>query len=400
MTLPLNVPRARRLLAEEGVDALLATSQENVYYLSGVTSENFSILPRQTRFHVLAAADALEAPRLVAGLGEAANIWDAGAGGFPVYLVGTFYRYVSATVELNELERYVLDQLAPGRPYPSFEEATAQAIRDAGLESATVGIDERGLTQDLVERLRELVPSVRIVPAWQLFRRIRAVKSPWEQDRLRRAVAAAEQGIGAAMGVARVGVTEREMIEAYEHAILAAGARPSFAQIALGRRGGSGYVMRREAALAAGDIIRFDVGCNVDGYQSDIARNFVLEEPPARTRRIHEAMLAGEEAARVALRPGARAGDVFDAAIGAIRSAGVPDFNRHHVGHAIGLEVYDLPTLAPGVDTPIEAGMVFCLETPYYELGFGGLQPEDAVVVGEEESTYLNSLPHELTVWR
>ena len=399
MTIPLNLPRARRTLDGEGLDAVIGTSPENVFYLSGVFSENFAILPRQTRFFVLAARDALEEPCLVASLGEAANIWDSGAGSLPVYFFGTFFRYVSPEVELDELERYVLDQLQPGHSYASPEAAMAQAIRDGGLETARIGIDERGLTLDLVERLGELLPRVQLVPAWHILRRIRAVKTTWEQQRLRAAVSAAEQGIRAAMGVARVGVSEAEMIEAYEHAVLTGGARPTFAQIALGRRGGSGYVMRREARLRAGEIIRFDVGCSVDGYQSDIARNFVLEEPPARTRRIHEAMLAGEDAARAALRPGVRASEVFRAAIHAIRAAGLPDFNRHHVGHAIGLEVYDLPTLAPADDTVVESGMVFCVETPYYELGLGGLQPEDAVLVGDDETTYLTSLPHPLTVW-
>ncbi|MCA1648671.1 MAG: aminopeptidase P family protein, partial [Chloroflexi bacterium] len=64
----------------------------------------------------------------------------------------------------------------------------------------------------------------------------------------------------------------------------------------------------------------------------------------------------------------------------AVRDNGIPQFARTHVGHGIGLEVYDIPLLAPTDSTPIEDGMVVQIETPYYELGWAGIQPEDTVV--------------------
>ena len=117
---------------------------------------------------------------------------------------------------------------------------------------------------------------------------------------------------------------------------------PTFTQIAFGRRGGHGNVMKRDYRLASGDLIRLDVGCMVEGYNSDIARNFALEEPSPRIRAYYAAVLHGEEVAARELRPGAIASDVFHATIKAIREAGIPHFNRHHVGHGIGLEVYDI----------------------------------------------------------
>jgi Xaa-Pro aminopeptidase len=171
------------------------------------------------------------------------------------------------------------------------------------------------------------------------------------------------------------------------------------AQIAFGRRGGHGNVMKRTARLGMDTLIRFDVGCMVEGYTSDIARNFTPQEPSARTRALYDAVLHGEDVAVAALRPGATAAQVFEAGVQAIRASGIPEYNRHHIGHAVGLEVYDAPTLMPDNDTPIEAGMVFEVETPYYELGFGGLQPEDTVVVTENGGEYLTSISRGLEVW-
>jgi Xaa-Pro aminopeptidase len=109
-------------------------------------------------------------------------------------------------------------------------------------------------------------------------------------------------------------------------------------------------------------------------------------------------MLAGQDAAIACLRPGVIAADAFAAATAAIRDAGLADYHRHHVGHGIGLEVYDIPLLAPRDETPLEEGMVLCVETPYYELGYGGLQPEDAVVVTAGGGRMLGQLPREIGV--
>jgi Xaa-Pro aminopeptidase len=76
--------------------------------------------------------------------------------------------------------------------------------------------------------------------------------------------------------------------------------------------------------------------------------------------------------------------DVVSAGIAAVREAGVSDYDRHHVGHGLGLDVYDFPVLTSAEEAPIEAGMVVSVELPYYELGYGGLQPEDPVVVTDD----------------
>lgn len=396
---PLNVPRAASILGEAGVDGLLAASLENVYYLSGLWSENFPILPKQTQVFAVVSRDDLATPRLVAGLGEAANIHSFLGPSVRPYLYGTFYRFVSPSVELNESEQFVKEHVLDAPPYATVVEAAAAAIAEAGLERSRLAYDERGVFPETLAQLQQQLPDTTFVPGWNLFRRIRAVKTPEEQRLLTTAVRIAEGAIQAAMRSVRVGTTEKEMTAEYEVAVIEAGGRLNFAQIAFGRRGGTGYVMSRDAELRADDIIRFDVGADHLGYHSDIARNFSLTPPGRRTRDIHAAMVTAQQAAADAMRPGVRASDVFQIGIHAARSAGVHDYERHHIGHGLGLEVYDIPVLAPGDDTMLEAGMVISVETPYYELGFGGLQPEDAFLVTDAGGVWLNSLSRDFEVW-
>ena len=396
----LNQPRARQIMDGEGLDGLLGASFENVYYLSNLWSENFFVLPKQTQVYALVAADDLATPHVIGGLGEAASIFQACPRTPRAYLYGRFFRAVSQSTPLSDLEAFVKEHVVDGKPFANLIDATVAAVEAAGLERGTITYDERGMFPQHVAELQRRLANARLVPGWETFRRIRAVKTEEEINRLKRVLALNEKALIAAMGVARVGATEQDLVEEFECTVVRGGGKPMFTQIAFGRRGGHGNVMQRDVKLQSGELIRFDVGCMLDGYNSDIARNFALTEPDARTRHFYAAVLRGQDVATSALRPGATAAEVFDAGVKAIREAGIPDYNRHHIGHGIGLEMYDVPTLSPGDATPIEQGMVFEVETPYYELGYGGLQPEDTVLVTAQGGQFLNGISRELELWK
>ena len=124
-----------------------------------------------------------------------------------------------------------------------------------------------------------------------------------------------------------------------------------------------------------------DLGCLVGPYRSDISRTAVLGTPTEKQARYYAAILAGERAAIAAMKPGVPVSQLFDLAVRLTRENGLPHYKRNHVGHGIGLEPYDPPTINAATETPLEPGMVFCVETPYYEHGWGGVQVEDAVEI-------------------
>lgn len=399
-TAMLNANRASPILEQDAVDGLLAASFENVYYLTGLWSESYFMMPQQTQLYAVAAADRLDAPSVVCSVGEAANIFESCGADVAAYLFGSFFRAVDSGAALTETEEFVRARVVDGRPFATILEATVAAIKDAGLAQATIAYDERAIFPENLALLESRLPDARLVRGWSLFRRIRAAKTEKELEQLQAALALNERAVLAAMGVARPQITEQEMIDEFERTIASGGGRSTFTQIYFGRRGAMGDVRDHRAHLDPRDVIRFDVGCVVDGYHSDIARNFSLQEPEARTRALYDALLHGQEVAAAALRPGVTAREVFNAGVNAVREAGILGYERNHVGHGIGLELYDLPTLSPGEETLIEAGMVFEVETPYYELGFAGLQPEDTVLVTEQGGKFLNGISRDFEVWR
>jgi Xaa-Pro aminopeptidase len=66
------------------------------------------------------------------------------------------------------------------------------------------------------------------------------------------------------------------------------------------------------------------------------------------------------------------------------------------VGHGIGIELYDRPLISPGEDTLLESSMVINIETPYYELKFGGVQVEDCLLITDNGYQPFNKSTHEL----
>jgi Xaa-Pro dipeptidase len=393
----LNRIRAEAIMRTEELDALLASTLHNVFYLSGFWNENFLITPRSAQTYALAVRGEFATPSVVASVGDASAVLTACPPSSLINLFGSFFRYEAPGVEPEGVERGVIEATAPGDVKSNGAEALATALTRRGLTRGSVGYDERGLSASVLAGLRSMLPGVQFRPADAIFTRLRAVKTDEEVRRLEAAVVLTEAAVRAVIGMVRPGVTEDEMAREFERTIVMGGGRPLFTQIYVGRRGSLGQQPFLDGVLRPGDIIRFDVGCVLRGYCSDIARNVALGEPGERLRRLHAATVAAEDEALDVLRPGARASEVFRAGVEAARK-GIPNYQRHHIGHGVGLEVYEMPLLGPNDHTIVEEGMTLEVETPYYEIGSAGLQPEDTVVVTRGVPRILNTLTRDLIV--
>src|SRR5207237_1000199 len=148
----------------------------------------------------------------------------------------------------------------------------------------------------------------------------------------------AEDGIAAVLTMLKPGVTEREAARAYEQEVLRRGAQPFFTVVTIGERAALADVYPSDRALRPGDLVRFDLGCLWGAYRSDISRTAVLGAPSDKQARYYAAILAGERAAIAAMKPGVPGSRLFDLAVRGTRETGLPHYQRHHVGHGIGLE--------------------------------------------------------------
>lgn len=394
----MNVQRTRPILAAEELDGVIASSLENYFYFSGIWNFGFEMFPHTAEAYVVARSDEPTRGTIVSSVGEADLTLDAYQSISGVRTFGSFFRAAPAGAQLDSREARVQAITHNGSAAASALDALVAAINDQGLTRSAIGVDERGGNRTLLVELQERLPDAKITPAADVLRRIRMVKTPLEQARLIRTLRITEAAMEATIAAARPGITERELKQVFETAIVAAGARPAFSFIRFGRAMAIGQTPPADTPLAARDYIWFDVGCTYDGYRSDIGRIVAVGEPSSRLRQLYAASKSGQDRALELMKPGTPSQDIFDAAVKRVREAGIPHYERHHVGHGIGIEFYDAPVLAPGVQTQLEEGMVLEVETPYYELSFGGTFIEDTVVIRKDGAEILTRIDRELRV--
>jgi Xaa-Pro dipeptidase len=150
------------------------------------------------------------------------------------------------------------------------------------------------------------------------------------------------------------------------------------------------------AVLRPGDILVSGASARVWGYVSELERTMFVGEPGPEQRRFFEIMLAAQNAALAAIRPGLAAAEVDRAALRVFREAGVSEYVRHHSGHAIGMEGHESPFFDLGDDTVLRPGMVFSVEPGLYVPGLGGFRHSDTVVVTEDGHERLTLYPRDL----
>jgi Xaa-Pro dipeptidase len=281
---------------------------------------------------------------------------------------------------------------------PAKDAARASdALRELGVTRGRIGLDEGGLTQAAGKRLAARLAAFTVVPAGATLAGARRVKSPYEIECLSRSLGLAEEALNAVLQMLEPGVTERAAAAVYEREVLARDGRPASSRVAFGQ---STWIVRpspTERALKTGDLVRFDVGAVFKGYCSSVARVAVMGEPSARQASVFDAVQAGLDAAIDAVTPGIT-GAALQRAVVARVSAGLAGFDAERVGHGIGLQCEEPPTLGAGENGALEAGEVVTIDVPYLEAGWGGVVLRDTVLVTTSGSRTVNRSVHGLVV--
>ena len=365
--------RLTAVLEVEGLDALVSSTTDNLQYLTGFRSIAHALFRGLELYGVFTR----QGVGLVIPFIDSTGVSSDGIEVDKIACYGNFFfNYTDAPGPVGTRVREITSA-----PAASPADALIQVLGDLGALGGRIGVDEAGMFPATWQRLTERLAGTTLQPGYALFRTARMVKSPEEVRRLERAALIAEDGIAAVLGMLKEGVTEREAALAFEQEILRKGAQPFFTVVTMGDRAALADVYASDRALAKGDLVRFDLGCVYQGYRSDISRTAVLGAPTDKQRRYYDAIRDGERAAIAAMKPGVPVNQIFEIGMRVTREAGMPHYKRNHVGHGIGIEPYDPPTINAATETPLEPGMVFCVETPYYEHGWGGVQVEDAVEI-------------------
>jgi Xaa-Pro aminopeptidase len=389
--------RLRQTMERYGLDAILISNRSNHRYFSGFCAEVFALY-HYYFFALLPKDEALE----------------------PAFLCTNAFP-VAATTWIQEMRFWEW----PKNMYMSKESPSitllAEVLREKDLTESTIGME---LSSDMhahmgtnhVLQLRELLPDVKWADASDAIMEVRAVKSPSEIERLRKAALISAKAVrygfeSIVPGLTEVELTQKMAARCYElgatdikYLINYAGPRRMWAD-----------AMPTYYKIQKGDLIQFDGGCLVDGYWCDFKRMCSLGKPKDEDQRHYDIAREGIETATAALKAGVEPSDVVRAAFDVNRKHGYGDFvdwchraGWEAIGHGVGLDVHERPGLAFHNHQPLEANMVVSIE-PFITLD--GVYPfiqaqgkfglEDSVLIttgGFEILTNESIISHDLMV--
>ncbi|NIN53738.1 MAG: M24 family metallopeptidase [Nitrososphaeria archaeon] len=392
--MPLNFDRAYEKMDKYGLDALVASTSENVVYVGDHWSLNQWML-KYVPVYVVLPRDGHAA--IVSTIGDLDVVADTQPWIKEIRCYGTFYIEPPETEDLTEAEERLYSLIRGTKVEANHIEALVKTLEEKGLHDKTLGIDERGITHPTWEELKARLPRAQLKEAYSILREIRMVKTEKEVELLKKAANISERAVEAAFNIVREGVSELDLQKEFEIILAREGAKPIPSVFHCGHHSAFNSV-NTDYQIKRGDIVRFDGGCIYQNYYSDIARVAVLGQTTEKQRKYYAALVEGLEVAAEAAKPGVKASEIFKVAVEAVKKSGIPHYRRHHVGHGIGIECYDVPLLGPVDNTPLEEGIVFDIETPYYEFGFGGLQIEETLVVTGDGCEYLTKHVPELRI--
>jgi Xaa-Pro aminopeptidase len=164
----------------------------------------------------------------------------------------------------------------------------------------------------------------------------------------------------------------------------------------IGRNAAIPHSLTANITFREGDVLVTGASAPVWGYLSELERTMVIGEPGAEQRVMFDHMVALQDIAFEAIKPGARCSDVDRAVRAYYDEHGLWDYWKHHVGHCIGLRYHEGPFLDIGDDTEIKPGMVFTVEPGLYAAGLGGFRHSDTVAVTNDGIDFLTYYPRDL----
>ncbi|MEM7681752.1 MAG: aminopeptidase P family protein [Planctomycetota bacterium] len=283
-------------------------------------------------------------------------------------------------------------------------------LRTGAIVKATAEVAERGKlrrlgVQPAVFTLAQRQALVRALGRGRIDERFddgmllqRAVKTPDEVRAIRKAIKVQQQAFSDLLEDLTPGRAESDIAAELQHRMLSLGAESvSFPSIvAADANAALPHAVPGRKKLRAGGLLLIDWGAKVDGYCSDMTRVVAMGKMRPVLRNAYQVVLDAQLAGIDAIRPGVKLKDVDAAARKVIADAGLGDRFGHGLGHGIGLEIHEAPTLGARAQGVLKPGHVVTVEPGVYLPGVGGIRIEDDVLVTATGRTVLSDLPKSL----
>ena len=276
------------------------------------------------------------------------------------------------------------------RPWPTF---LGQELRLLGVHH--VAFEDRALSVADHAGILGSAEEIQLVPVDTAFHALRAVKSDEELATIAQAARITDAAFTTVTAAAAPGMTEKALAWQLESTMRELGADgPGFPVIvAAGPHGARPHHDPSDRPIEEGEPVVIDMGAMIGGYSADLTRTFCLgEAPPEFIDRYNTLLSAQRRAlAQIQATMTGRAADAV--ARDALSAAGYGEQFLHGLGHGVGLNIHEFPSLGKNSDDILEPGHVVTIEPGVYIEGWGGIRIEDLCVVTSTGLDILSAAP-------
>jgi Xaa-Pro aminopeptidase len=347
-----RLEKARRLMTENRIDAVLMEGGSSMFYFTGVRW----------------------------GLSERPFVLVVPAKGELAWVCPGFEE-----ARARELIKTSASDVRTWQEDESPYARIAQILKDRGVSAGRVGVEER-MRFFIVNGVKKEASAIDLVSADPITAGCRMIKSPAEIALMQRANDMTIAAYRAGLATLREGMTQGDLRANILAAYRAIGAQGAVVAASFGEYTAFPHGSITPQKLKEGDVVQIDDGCNVDGYQSDITRTVVFGKPTRRQIDVWNLEHRAQAAAFDAAKPGVPCEAVDAAARKVITDAGFgPDYKvpglPHRTGHGIGLDGHEWTNFVRGNKTPLQPGMCFSDEPMIAIYGEFGIRLEDCLYI-------------------
>ena len=339
------------LLKKENLDAVLITTPANVSYLTNFTGSNGQVLFFKNR---------------------------------KIFLTDSRYKE-QAKYEIKKTFEIVI--------YKKFKESLKELIENNIAKK--IGFESKHLTYNEYDELNSFIDNIELIPLKDIVENIRIKKRKSEITKIKKAVKIAENSLKNIMDkIFGNNLTEKEFADLLEYEMKKNGAETnSFPTIvASGERSSVIHGTASNKRLDLSSAVLIDFGAKYQGYCSDKTITLILGKNRNDIKKVFNIVKNAKNYAIDKIRPGITAKKLDKIARDYIEKKGFGKYFAHSLGHGVGLDIHEKPTISYLSEDIIEEDMVFTIEPGIYIEGEFGVRLEDMVYVKKDGAELLTTL--------
>lgn len=353
-----RIKNLQEAIKSTGLDGLIVTAPANIYYLSGVNDPD-----SESGFLLAIAADG--------------------------------WKMVTSRFYQARMEAFMKNDKVI---YAERGESLSKKAGDFFGKGKNIGFEKENISYARFERFKKNLRGSRLVPTSNLTSQFRRIKSDEELALIKKAAAITDKTFTQLVPLIKPGITEialkRKITEMMQDMGATGG---SFEPIvASGKNAADPHYEGANKKIKKGEMVLVDMGARYKNYDADLTRMVFVGKAPQKYLEMYRIVLETQEKALDGCKPGVQVKRIYDESVDNFKKYGQEPYFTHGLGHGVGIEIHEEPSLSPGGTGNFENGMVFTVEPGLYHVGWGGIRIEDLCAMIDGKMARLSKVTKKL----